>query len=409
MVTDDIEFRPIVLPKATMDILLKEDRPDRLIALYIFYYYTAIWQRTNQPKVTTSYVSNALQWKKDTVTKYKQKLIDIGLIKNVKKRDTENRIIGHYIKVKYYVHTLPKGVSGKLEQKRVPKDINQHSSHKKSRYPIRHTLPKGVSGILNAYSNNKQMLTSNPSGLDTERVMTSNEKFYRKCANRLHKRINIANKLKISPGKSSDIKMWHRQFRKLHRDDGADKDRIKTVLNWLCKNYGKRYVPNVFSAISFRDKFLMIENVMRIDKEKRSVKKIKLTKTARIVLKEVDDLSWPKGASSQLPEVVAKSLKNYRAFLKANSELQDKLKKQTRMFASHLEDSLHEPQEYIIQYLTDIHKRIINWESWSGNLSTYIWKVDCDYFKKQCAEISEDYSGDGMLWKQYQKKLHKAV
>jgi hypothetical protein len=394
MVTDDIEFRPISIPKATMDLLLKQERPDRLIVLYVFYYYTAIWQKTNQPKVTKLFAAKALKWKKETVSKYKQELTDLGLVKSVKKRDKSNRIVGHFTKVKFY----PKRRQSSSKKDKKQKTIVPPNG------PKNHRPPNGASGILNAYSNGN-IYVSSPFGSDTPGF---DDKIYREWADKLHQTINAANKLK----RKSDSKEWIKQFRKLHKDDGATPKRIKRVLNWLCKNYGKKYVPAVFSAITFRDKFLRIENVMKIDKEKKAVKKVKLTKTPRAILKEVEDLSWPKGASRQLPRVIVESFGNYKRFLKINMELRDKYKKrgkkQSRLFAEHLDDSLYEPQEYIVQYMTNIHHNIIDWQAWSGNLSTYIWKYDCDYFDKECAQICEDYSGDSALWDKHRKRLQKA-
>ena len=51
----DIQDEPIVIHKSIIDKFLKKDKPGDLIALYLFYYYTAKWQKTNQPKATTGY------------------------------------------------------------------------------------------------------------------------------------------------------------------------------------------------------------------------------------------------------------------------------------------------------------------------------------------------------------------
>lgn len=97
-----IENELIIIPKATLDIFLKQSNPSELMALYTFYYYTAKWQGTNQPKCTTEYASKGLHWTRNKVVKVKKQLIDFGIIHDVKVIDEETKKIkGHYIKIDY--------------------------------------------------------------------------------------------------------------------------------------------------------------------------------------------------------------------------------------------------------------------------------------------------------------------
>lgn len=75
-----IENEIMILTKQTLDIFLQQENPSELISLYTFYYYTAKWQKTNQPKCTTEYVSKVLHWSRTKVTKVKKQLIELGLI-----------------------------------------------------------------------------------------------------------------------------------------------------------------------------------------------------------------------------------------------------------------------------------------------------------------------------------------
>ena len=74
MQQDFLENNLIILTKQTLDTFLKQDNPSELIALYTFYYYTAKWQKTNQPKCTTDYVSKGLHWGIQKVQKVKKQL-----------------------------------------------------------------------------------------------------------------------------------------------------------------------------------------------------------------------------------------------------------------------------------------------------------------------------------------------
>lgn len=90
----------IILTKHTIDIFLREDNSADLIGLYVFYYYTAKWQRTNQPKCTDEYVMNGLSWGDIRFKRAKDKLVKLGLITQVHQR-AEGRIIGWYIKLNF--------------------------------------------------------------------------------------------------------------------------------------------------------------------------------------------------------------------------------------------------------------------------------------------------------------------
>lgn len=94
---------PIVLSKHLLDLLLKEDNPAELIALYVFYYYTAKWQHTDQVRATNTYVIQGLHWGTEKIKLRKTKLVELGLIKNIIKKDQNGLFSGHYV----YVNVLP--------------------------------------------------------------------------------------------------------------------------------------------------------------------------------------------------------------------------------------------------------------------------------------------------------------
>jgi hypothetical protein len=103
---NDIEDRPIIVPKATMDLLLKQPKPADLITLYCLYYYTAIWQKTNQCWCTDGYVKKKLGWGRDKTIAARKRLASIGLIEKIQTRPTGEKAgsaFGKaYIKVNYY-------------------------------------------------------------------------------------------------------------------------------------------------------------------------------------------------------------------------------------------------------------------------------------------------------------------
>lgn len=96
-----IENNLIILSKQTIDLFLQQQYPSDLISLYSFYYYTAKWQKTNQPKCTTGYVATGLKKSEDWVRKHKKTLIDLKLIEDVRVKNEVGQIEGWYIKINY--------------------------------------------------------------------------------------------------------------------------------------------------------------------------------------------------------------------------------------------------------------------------------------------------------------------
>ncbi len=95
----DISQEPIVISKSVIDICLKTPEPSDTIALYIFLYYTAKWQKTNTIKANVKFIMKALKWGNRRVSEIKKILTDIGLIKTVKRNTINN--LGWYIEIKF--------------------------------------------------------------------------------------------------------------------------------------------------------------------------------------------------------------------------------------------------------------------------------------------------------------------
>ena len=98
---------PIVISKVTTDIILKQDNPMELMALYWFYYQTAKWQKSDQPKATNSYAAKGLHVKPEKIARIKGDLIRLGLISNIVRTNALGKITGHYIKIHFFWTSIP--------------------------------------------------------------------------------------------------------------------------------------------------------------------------------------------------------------------------------------------------------------------------------------------------------------
>lgn len=123
---------PIILSKALLDTLLKQEYASDLIALYSFYYYTAKWQKTNQPRATTEYTASGLKWTTKKVRKLKGLLSDLHLIEDIISRDN-GKLTGHYIKVNFIwsQHHIDKSPPSRVDHSVVFSEGNALSSNNK--------------------------------------------------------------------------------------------------------------------------------------------------------------------------------------------------------------------------------------------------------------------------------------
>lgn len=98
-IADDLLF----LNKITVDRLFQLENCADCIALYVFYYKTAKWQKTNTVKANDQYVKKSLKWGISKIQKTKQTLKEHGLIDIVQRRK-DGKIEGWFIKVSYLVN-----------------------------------------------------------------------------------------------------------------------------------------------------------------------------------------------------------------------------------------------------------------------------------------------------------------
>ena len=98
----DIAEDLLILNKITVDKLFQLENCAECIALYVFYYKTAKWQKTNTIKANDTYIKKSLKWGADKIRKTKAILKEHGLI-NIVQRRKDGKIDGWYIEVSYLV------------------------------------------------------------------------------------------------------------------------------------------------------------------------------------------------------------------------------------------------------------------------------------------------------------------
>lgn len=90
---------PLTISREIMDKILKEEECIYILAVYLFLYYTAKWQKTSNVKATNSYIMKGLGIGKDRFIKTKKTMIDLGLISVINRRDETGSFSGWYVHV----------------------------------------------------------------------------------------------------------------------------------------------------------------------------------------------------------------------------------------------------------------------------------------------------------------------
>jgi hypothetical protein len=91
----------IYISMPLMETFLKEKHPEEVVGLYTFYYYMARQQKTNRPKATGNYVMEALKISSLRFYRAKKRLVQLGLIEDIKVYNGKHKATGYYVKVNF--------------------------------------------------------------------------------------------------------------------------------------------------------------------------------------------------------------------------------------------------------------------------------------------------------------------
>lgn len=274
----DTDNEPLIFSKSVIDLLLQQKKyRSELIGLYTFYYYTGKWQKTNQPKATSSYVSKGLGWNEDKVRKIKKELIKLSLIKDIIYKDPiTKKIKGHYIQVEF--------IWGKQAVTRIMNNYNKKQMPQKTTLPGN---PEGgfdpgvVSGGANTLSvNNKNTLSVNNKVLSKDNTVQNKKEEILSSKNKKDKKyLDLSKELKEiiqenkKVNKNSSTQRWSKEIKNLIEKDliedtwGKKYKRVKNALLWYKENINNQYTPVIESGTSLRKKFTSLENQMNQDKK----------------------------------------------------------------------------------------------------------------------------------------------
>jgi len=78
----DYSSETLSIPDEIINIFLKDEKESfhNLLSLYIFYYYTYKWGKTDLSILTNSHTAKELGWSESKVQRIKKRLTELGLI-----------------------------------------------------------------------------------------------------------------------------------------------------------------------------------------------------------------------------------------------------------------------------------------------------------------------------------------
>jgi hypothetical protein len=91
----------VAITRQTFTRILGSEKKNKgdMLALWMFYAYTARWQHVSQAKATTGYTAKGLAWTEERVRKAKRELVAMDLVQDAVSKDGDGKAVGWFIRV----------------------------------------------------------------------------------------------------------------------------------------------------------------------------------------------------------------------------------------------------------------------------------------------------------------------
>lgn len=194
----------------------------------------------------------------------------------------------------------------------------------------------------------------------------------------LHAAVGTERKIQVS------FDAWIKEFGFLIKHVG--KEKLKTVLDWYCTNFGKDFVPVATTAKLFRLKFKQIEAAMGRDS---SLIKHRDSDFATALTQQY---TWPTEVVTALPGIVALTIKNWTTCLdgihkrvKEMDEMRKSVSPKDRMNYDRehmfLKQVVLEQHNFLSEWFQMLHQTIGRYDHYHGNVRLLAFRIDSDRFK----------------------------
>jgi len=228
----------VYITKTTLDRLKDEPNSGDCLALYAWYCYTAVWQKTNIVWANVSYMVKITKWSIGKVRKIRGQLLKLKLIEDIQKRDEDGNFSKRYVRVLYFMVLRENGSTGNDTTKYL--DIN--------------TKVLKINNVKRIHETSKSSRSK-----ASEKLIKKESNFYLSYG----KKIQAILKLK-SKHSSATPTAWSKEILFVIHDMQVGKSRFKEVMKWFwMARKDKRsypYCPQIFKVKELSEKFRQIEN-----------------------------------------------------------------------------------------------------------------------------------------------------
>jgi len=301
-----IKNRPIVIDLSATHVILshipKKER-EAALALYLFYYHHGIIQNNTRIKCTNYFVkgekNKGLGWSSRKTYRIRKLLMDIGLIKIYRPHNRDGNFgKGSYIDLVYckgreaveiakyreLIENQDKIIQGQTEKIEelstlifeLKKQLCQNSTSAKKAPVLKSATinAKELRKLINAKEltqkkktpgtckagHQRSVIPGNGKPLLPNSNIPKKKTFSDRMSKKLYKKVKSKNQL---PFNSKSRSRWTATFTSMLKEDGRNKKRIRTVLEWYIEHYGEDFIPEARCANTFRKKFCEIEAAMK--------------------------------------------------------------------------------------------------------------------------------------------------
>jgi hypothetical protein len=214
------------------------------------------------------------------------------------------------------------------------------------------------------------------------------------------------------------VRHWANHIQKLRTVDKIDQDRIQRVFDWYIIHFGEPGMYWAFSGEGFRQKFIQIEAKMNLYRKQHPEEGLVITDKVKELSKRIRNDKWPKGARDRLLPIIQISYNQYTHFKKRlfrlhtmleDGTVQPKYKGITSHLVLEVFRRLPSVETMLEQWFRRLFQQVSKWDEWNGGVNWLVLDPNRDEFKREVAQVVEDYTGSPKRTSQLLEVLNEEI
>ena len=214
-------------------------------------------------------------------------------------------------------------------------------------------------------------------------------------------------KIKHTP----DLEKWSDEFRKLREIDETSLHNIQSVLTWYTEHIKDPYVPQAFSATSFRAKFPRLVAAMK--RGENGTHLTPISEAATRVAIRLGDLIWPGNEKKDEPQTIQRSLTAHEEFrcllyqIKDTNDPNDGFSFEYRI-AQIVYHKLGDAESFVETWMRSIHNMAWTWAGWRGDLLYFAFRPKQKMFQVTGRGWIAEWCGTPNEWDKMIGRIYEA-